>query len=317
MATSSPGGFTGTLSQAGSGAIKVTGLTNGLQYSFTVTATNATGTSVASDASNIVTHATTPDAPKGVTAITGNTKATVSFTAPSNGGGSPITQYKATSSPGGFTGTLNQAGSGAIIVRGLTNGTAYTFKVTATNALGASAASAASNSVTPIPPPVAVGDFRAGGVVFWVDPADNTHGLVCALQDYPSQVAWGCSGTDLPSVPNVAWNNGNPVGPGTEIGDGEPNTTGILADCSSSPAALAARSYGAEWFLPSAKELNEIYINKATLEAVSGFVAFSNYYYWSSTLRDNYFAWIQYFLNGNKYTGNKDSTYRVRAVRAF
>jgi hypothetical protein len=28
-----------------------------------------------------------------------------------------------------------------------------------------------------------VGDFRDGGIVFWVDPADNTHGLVCAIED--------------------------------------------------------------------------------------------------------------------------------------
>ena len=163
--------------------------------------------------------------------------------------------------------------------------------------------------------PAAIGDIREGGVVFWVD--GNGGGLVCALSDYPSTVEWGCYGTDLPSVPNVAYNGGNPVGPGAEIGDGEDNTTGILADCSSSPAALAARSYGgAEWFLPSAKELNEIYINRATLEAVPGFSAFSNYY-WSSTEDGNSNAWSQNVHNGNQLYYNKDFTFYVRAVRAF
>jgi len=162
-----------------------------------------------------------------------------------------------------------------------------------------------------------VGDLRAGGVVFWVDPVDSTQGLVCALQDYQSIVAWGCEGIDLLSVPNVAYNGGNPVGSGAEIGDGESNTTGILADCSSSPAALAARSYGAEWFLPSAKELNVIYKNRAILEAVSGVVAFSNYY-WSSTEFDSSNAWYQDFGNGNQDDASKSPTkVSVRAVRAF
>jgi hypothetical protein len=171
-------------------------------------------------------------------------------------------------------------------------------------------------ALEPQPQPAAIGDLRDGGVVFWIDPADNTHGLVCALQDYPQKIAWGCNTTDLPSVPNVAWNSGNPAGPGAEIGDGEPNTTGILADCSSSPVALAARSNGAEWFLPSINELKEMYINRALLEAVSGFDAFS-IYYWSSTEVDTNNAWFQIFVNGNQYSNNKNYTYYVRAVRAF
>ena len=90
-----------------------------------------------------------PDAPTIGTASAGNTQATVPFTAPSSDGGSAITSYTATSSPGDFTGTISQSGSGSIIVSGLTNGTAYTFTVTATNAIGTSLASAVSNSVVP------------------------------------------------------------------------------------------------------------------------------------------------------------------------
>lgn len=77
-----------------------------------------------------------------------STRATVSFTAPSSNGGAAITSYTATSTPGGLTGTLNQAGSGTITVNGLSEGTAYTFRVTATNAAGSSTASSASNSIT-------------------------------------------------------------------------------------------------------------------------------------------------------------------------
>jgi hypothetical protein len=84
----------------------------------------------------------------GVATATGGTTATVAFTAPASDGGATITSYTATSSPAGGTGTLSQAGSGTISVTGLTIGVAYTFTVTATNSVGTSVASAASNSVT-------------------------------------------------------------------------------------------------------------------------------------------------------------------------
>jgi hypothetical protein len=161
-----------------------------------------------------------------------------------------------------------------------------------------------------------IGDLRDGGVVFWVDPADNTHGLVCALQDYQSIVAWGCYNLDIPNVPNVPSNGGNPVGFGAEIGDGDTNTNAILNDCPSAPAALAARSLGPEWFLPSSEELNQMYIHKTTLEAVAGFSAFSNGY-WSSTEGDDFSAWLQSFVFGFQSYGGKGSTSNVRAVRAF
>ncbi|QWT18978.1 autotransporter domain-containing protein [Bacillus sp. NP157] len=87
-----------------------------------------------------------PGAPTIGSATAGDQQATVSFTAPATTGGSAITQYTVTSSPGGLTGT----GSGSpVTVTGLTNGTAYIFTVTATNGSGTGSASAASNAVTP------------------------------------------------------------------------------------------------------------------------------------------------------------------------
>ena len=227
--TSSPGGFTGTGS---SSPIIVAGLTNGVSYTFTVTATNSAGTGSASAASNAVTprasqtitfanpgtqsygttptltatsdsgltvsfsSATTgictitsggaltfvatgtctinanqagdgtylpasqtqqsftvapvvPDAPTIGTATEGDGEASVTFTAPANTGGAPITGYTVTSSPGGITETGT---SSPIVVSGLTNGTAYTFTVTATTSAGTGAASGPSNHVTPVAP---------------------------------------------------------------------------------------------------------------------------------------------------------------------
>jgi hypothetical protein len=145
--TASPGGATATV-DGSTLSTNVTGLTNGTSYTFTVTATNAIGTGPASAPSNSVTPATTPDAPTNVSATGGVSSAQVSWSAPGFNGGSPITQYTVTSSPGGITATVNGSTLTANVT-GLTNGTTYTFTVTATNAVGTGPASSASNQVTP------------------------------------------------------------------------------------------------------------------------------------------------------------------------
>ena len=103
-------------------------------------------------AENGATSHTVPDAPTDVTATAGNAQATVSFCPPALNGGSVIYAYTVTSSPGGITAS---GLSSPITMTGLTNGTAYTFTVKATNVVGIGPASAASNSVTPTAPPFA------------------------------------------------------------------------------------------------------------------------------------------------------------------
>jgi hypothetical protein len=132
----------------------LTGLTNGDNYTFTVTATNAVGTGAASSPSTTVTPATVPGAPSIVTVTPGNATATVTWTAPSSDGGSPVTAYTVVAADsttplnGGETCTWT-TGPLTCTLTGLTNGDNYTFTVTATNVVGTGAASSPSNPVTP------------------------------------------------------------------------------------------------------------------------------------------------------------------------
>ncbi|MGI2142199.1 putative Ig domain-containing protein [Shewanella baltica] len=233
-ATSNPGGFTGA---SASSPLTVTGLTNGVAYTFTVTATNSVGTGAASTATSSTTpkaiqtitfadpgaqsfgtaptfiasassgltvtftssttgvctitaggaltfgstgtctidanqagdgsylaaaqvsrsftvNAVVPGVPTIGAASAADSQASVSFTAPIFNGGSSITGYTVTSSPGGFHAS---GAASPITVTGLANGSPYTFSVVATNAIGSSSASVASNSVTPNGAPVISG----------------------------------------------------------------------------------------------------------------------------------------------------------------
>jgi len=263
---------------------------------------------------------TLPDAPTIETVVAGNAQATVPFTAPSSDGGSAITSYTAISSPGGITGTISQSGSGSITVTGLTNGTAYTFSVTATNAIGTSPASDTSSSITPVSP---VGDFYQGGVIFYLFEAGDTgyvagetHGLIAAVADQSSGIRWYKGSYSATGA--IA----------TAIGTGSANTDAIITvqgATETSYAAGLARAYTGggytDWFLPSKDELIKMYLKKGdinTTALANGGSNFATVYYWSSTEAGRYDAWIKFFSNANSQGfGDKSFTYNVRAIRAF
>lgn len=107
-----------------------------------------------------------PDAPFSVSASSGDSSASVSFTAPSNIGGSAITAYYAVSNPGQITAT---AASSPVSVTGLSNGTSYTFNVWALNSYGPGVWSTATGSVTPSLP---IGIFAGGYTPSYVNNID-------------------------------------------------------------------------------------------------------------------------------------------------
>jgi hypothetical protein len=140
-------------------SVVITGLANtgAVGYAFEVSATNnfaPAPTSAFSAQSNTVFPPgnATPVPPTNVSAIAGDTQASVSFTvSPPPAQGAPITSYLVTSSPGGVLASIPAptGNTGTALVGGLTNGVSYTFTVQAISLGGTSAPSAPSNAVTP------------------------------------------------------------------------------------------------------------------------------------------------------------------------
>lgn len=162
-------------------------------------------------------------------ATPGDQQATITWTAPDNGG-SPIRSYTVTSTPGGKTGLLecgpqgNQCPALSATVLDLTNNVPYTFKVVASNIKGPGPASDPSNEVTPKPPvpekPVlssaSAGDRQA--TLTWHTPADFHNSTISSYDvgaytrsvsapftyTLASSSRVNCAGTNFCTTPDTA-----------------------------------------------------------------------------------------------------------------
>lgn len=282
-----------------------------------------------------------PDAPTIGTATKGDTSASITFTAPANTGGGAITGYTVVSTPGGLIGT---GASSPVTVSGLTNGTAYTFKVFATNSYGPSSLSAASNSVTPEALQIGeayqggffAGQIGVGGVA--------THNLVIGpLASAQTTDSWKSSNTDTP-------------GANSDI-DGPQNTADMVADGNATvyPCAHFCNNLViggfSDWYMPAKNELEVCYFNlkptttsnntssginpnavparasnytagnpaqtSAAAFQAAGAEAFADSSYWSSREGpfNNTTGSQQSFYTGYQNATSKVTSQRVRAVR--
>ncbi len=130
----------------------ITGLTNGVQYQTRVTALNSQG--AGASVSTTVTPLGVATAPTTLTANAATTQATISWGAPSDVGGTPVTSYTLEYRvAGGAWTTASTSAQSPSVISGLTPNVAYEARVTAINAVGASGA--ATVTFTTLSPPVA------------------------------------------------------------------------------------------------------------------------------------------------------------------
>jgi hypothetical protein len=160
----------------------VIGLTNGISYRFRVAAITGFGTGNFSVESNAVTPLAPPAAPTGLSGTRGNQQVTLTWTAPANTGGRPVTDYviQYSSNGGGSWITFPDglSSSTTATVTGLTNGTAYRFQVAAVTDFAQGAFSAPSIAVTPrtfatAPAITSVSAGNQSVTLNWATPVDN------------------------------------------------------------------------------------------------------------------------------------------------
>ncbi len=124
-------------------------LTPGTNYSVTVVAINAAGTGASSSSISAMSF-TNPGAPTSVAAVADDGQVLVTWAAPTSNGGSDITGYVATAtlSTNVFSCSAPSTATSCLI-KGLTNGSKYSIKVSASNGAGAGPESAVAGTTTP------------------------------------------------------------------------------------------------------------------------------------------------------------------------
>lgn len=161
--------------------------------------------------------------------------------------------------------------------------------------------------------PAVIGEYRDFGVVFWIDPTDNSRGLICATYDQGGDDNWSCMESDVIGATASA------------IGTGDQNTLAILDACTDNfTGAYDCSHYSdggfTDWYLPSKDELKEMYNQKNSINSTSiskGGLALKNVYYWSSTQESVENGYTLDFGTGTVISYPKQYPCNVRAVRKF
>jgi len=217
-------------------------------------------------------------------------------------------------------GTLSGAGpTYTLPISGFTAGGTLTITVTKTGYTISGSQTVTIFYYTISIPEYDLGDTGpGGGIIVYHDPAGFTVQMADPAQNYTAYY--------LEAAPNdmatgLIWASATYVstditGTATDIGTGRKNTAVILTADANAPAAKACDTYSnggkTDWFLPSKDELNQLYLNRASVGNMG-----TNTYL-SSSQGSIYYAWGQRFSDGDQSGSSKNNnTYSVRAVRAF
>lgn len=348
LVTSSPGSFTGT---GTSSPISVTGLASNTAYTFTAQAVNANGTSLASTASTSATATTVPEAPTlgtptdvGTNRPYNNGAVSIPVTGGATGG-SAITAYTSTSTPGGLI--TSNAGTTPLIATGLTVGTTYGFTVTATNANGVSTGTVTGTNVVPtsVPQTPTLGTVTtSGGSVYVPFTAGGTGGKAITSYTIVSSPALTLtySGTTSPITVTAAYVQGQAYtftltavnANGSSITTAASNAVTPLATITDNfnrtGSSLGITSSGTTWSTPagswstngssvqagSDNSLGSVAFgnNVATVTADAGTSSMAGYgvAYWVSSASSYYYSYYQTYTYS--YTYNSGPAYCTDCV---
>lgn len=126
---------------AGTTIDTVTGLTNGISYSFRVAGVNASGTGAFTDVRDAMPTGP-PPAPTTLISTPLSSSAQIAFTDPISNGGATITNYEYSTNNGSTWQALSPTdATSPITIPGLTDGTTYAIKIRAVNSYGSGTAS--------------------------------------------------------------------------------------------------------------------------------------------------------------------------------
>jgi len=236
------------------------GASNGVDYTFRVSAVNAAGAGAASEPSAELSPFGVPDSPASVVASGADASAVVAWSMPDFDGGSPVTGYRVEYSPYPVeTWTVAAADTASVdrslVLEGLTNGSVYVFRVSAINAAGVgdtTIGSAQANPRTTASAPTGTAAVATDATVAlsWSPPLTNGGSAVTGYEvAYRSETSGEWTILDVAADATTAVVDGLTNGVGyvlrvravTDVGDGDwsATTSAIPVTAPSAPPGIA------------------------------------------------------------------------------